>query len=85
MPAIANPFAMAAHKALEASALGDKAALFREGLLDLIPMATVLKDIIPQDTLLWKLDLLAQGNRLIRPLYRQARPAAPPTLPVCAA
>lgn len=68
-PLLSNPVAMAANRAAGASSPVDALQRVGQGMLDMVPGLGKLTEILPQETLVWKLRLLAQGCRFMDTRY----------------
>ena len=73
-PLLSNPIAMAANKALGAKSPFEAVQKIGQGMLDMLPGLGKLAEILPQDTLLWKLRLLAEGCRYMDTRYHMVCP-----------
>eukprot|EP00892_Ulva_mutabilis_P002490 jgi/Ulvmu1/12241/UM086_0032.1 len=68
-PILSNPVTMAAKKARGATSPLQAVQLIGQGMLDMLPGLSKLAEILPKDTLVWKLGLLAEGCRYIDTRY----------------
>lgn len=73
-PLLSNPVAMAANRAVGASSPVDAVQRVGQGMLDMVPGLGKLTEILPQETLVWKLGLLAQGCRYMDTRYHLVPP-----------
>lgn len=73
-PLLSNPIAMAANKALGAKSPFEAVQKIGQGMLDMLPGLGKLAEILPQDTLLWKLRLLDEGCRYMDTRYHMVCP-----------
>lgn len=78
-PLLSNPVTMAANRATAATSPFDAVQRIGMGMLDMLPGLGKLAEILPQDTLVWKLGLLAEGCAYLDTRYHLVRP--PWTLP----
>lgn len=67
-PVLGNPLAMAAVNVDRTASLPTQAAQYAEGLQKLIPQLGALARILPPQVLQWKLELLRQGNGVVKPM-----------------
>ncbi|KAL3153931.1 hypothetical protein ABBQ32_013493 [Trebouxia sp. C0010 RCD-2024] len=67
-PVLGNPLALAAVNVDRSASLPTQAAQYAEGLQKLIPQLGYLSKILPPAVLQWKLELLKQGNAVVKPL-----------------
>ncbi|CAI5495157.1 unnamed protein product [Closterium sp. Naga37s-1] len=68
-----NPIRMASGRVpLDASPL-DRLVQLRQNLLDLLPILPLVADILPQETLEWKLDLLEEGSAAVEPVLKDIK------------
>ncbi|CAI6010293.1 unnamed protein product, partial [Closterium sp. NIES-65] len=68
-----NPIRMASGQVpLDASPL-DRLVQLRQNLLDLLPILPLVADILPQETLEWKLDLLEEGSAAVEPVLKDIK------------
>jgi len=73
-PLLSNPVTMAANRAIGATSPFDVVQRIGTGMLDMLPGLGKLAEILPQDTLVWKLGLLAEGCAYLDTRYHLVRP-----------
>lgn len=64
---------MAAHYVRIGDSPLAQASQLTDGLTKMLPLLGELSDVLPQDTLLWKLRLLQTGCKALDDVYRQVR------------
>ncbi|QDZ22010.1 alpha/beta fold hydrolase [Chloropicon primus] len=64
-PLLGNPLGLARRRVDEDQPLASQAVQTIESLFDLLPVLDQLKDILPPQTLKWKLDLLQEGAKRV--------------------
>lgn len=69
-PVVGNPIAMAMRRLSPDTTLLDTPGLLGEALADMLPLLGALGEVLPQDTLLWKLKLLDSGCGYMNTRYQ---------------
>lgn len=70
---ISDPLRMAGRGIPSNASPWERASLVRDHLLELLPQLPMVTDILPQDTLRWKLELLDVGSRYMEKVIESVR------------
>lgn len=72
-PVLGNPLSLASAGVNRSAPLQEQAGAFAQGLTNLIPQLSALTNILPPQTLAWKLRLLAAGCKFVENKYGEVQ------------
>jgi len=73
VPFLGDPFRMASFYTPAAAAPTEQVELLAQGLVSMLPLLGMLSELLPSDTLEWKIEILTEGSKYTEPKYPQVR------------